>query len=219
MVSTHAGKVSKEIIILDAHFGQENTRKDNSMQTKRIFMVGSFLLLSITSKITAQESSLEGSTRNIKDIYEYVLEQIRQNRYYLNEFKINSGNRTWANQKRFYINQQYYYSFIGDDTPVLRMVRVDRKNGEDNYYQEYLYDNLGKLIFCYERQNDRGQYNYRELAAYYEQDLCINLYLDQELIEASQTEHAPKTTLIAELGKFYAYRFQEDMQRIGSERK
>ncbi|NJL13178.1 MAG: hypothetical protein HC913_09385, partial [Microscillaceae bacterium] len=124
------------------------------------------------------------STRYIRDIYEYVQEKIHKQQYYINEFKVNANNLPWANQETFHRSQQYHYSFVGDDTPILRMVTVITKMAEKNYYTEYLFDNDGQLIFCFDKQNDVGQYNFRELHAYFEQGLCVNLMIDRNIIDA-----------------------------------
>ncbi len=158
---------------------------------------------------TAQENS---STRSIKDIYRYVKGKVHKQQYYLNEFKINSGKLLWANEQVFNSTHQYYYSFLGEATPILRMVNVISKVADKNYYVEFLYDNRGELIYCYEKQNDAENVSFGELHAYFEAGLCVNLLIDQVIIDAQDTRYNQKLTELLRAGSFYAERFQEDMQ-------
>lgn len=160
---------------------------------------------------TAQESS---STRSIKDIYRYVKGKVHKQQYYLNEFKINSGKLLWANDQAFNSTHQYYYSFLGEATPILRMVNVISKVADKNYYAEFLYGNKGELIYCYEKQNDSDNLSYGELHAYFEGGLCVNLLIDQSIIDAEDTRYNQKLKDLLNAGAFYAERFKEDMKEF-----
>lgn len=153
-------------------------------------------------------------TRSIRDIYEYVSIKIQRNSYYLNEFIINSGTLSWINENNYKNVQRFYYSYIGDNTPVLRLVTVDLSQKEKKYYLEFLYNNRGELIFCREIQNDSQQYSYRQLEAFFDKGLCINLFLDKKLIDAEDAQYNTKLGLINEQGVFYANRFNEDMNSV-----
>lgn len=190
---------------------------------KKIFKIFiSLFILSIQiNELLAQDFVREPSTtRYIKDIYQYVQEKISRNQYYLNEFKMNTANLPWVNNKPFQSTQQYHYSFVGDNSAVLRLVIVITKVAEKNYYTEYLYENSGKLVFCFEKQNDTETHSYRELSAYFENNLCINLLIDKEIIDAKKGlgNHATKIKKLFESGKFYAERFQTDMQVMKDEK-
>jgi hypothetical protein len=158
------------------------------------------------------------TTRYIKDIYQYVQEKINRNQYYINEFKVNTNNLPWLELSKYQSTQQYYYSFVGDDTPVLRLVTLVSRVNDKNYYTEYLYDNDGRLIFCYEKQNDQATFPYREFRAYFENGLCINLILDKEIIEAKNT--SPYKTRLDSFqlsGKYFAQKFFADMKEVKNE--
>jgi hypothetical protein len=159
----------------------------------------------------AQESS---STRSTKDIYRYVKGKVYKQQYYLNEFKINSGNLLWANNQVFNSTHQYYYSFLGEATPILRMVTVISKVADKNYYAEFLYGNQGDLIYCYEKQNDRDSFDFEELHAYFEAGLCVNLLIDQAIIDVKNTSYNEKLKTLQSVGSFYSERFQEDMKEF-----
>ncbi|NJO01167.1 MAG: hypothetical protein HC880_05220 [Bacteroidia bacterium] len=173
------------------------------------------IALGLSSTLNAQET--RSTTKSIKDIYEYVKYKINRNSYYLNEFKINVGGLLWTNEKLYQNSQQYYYSFVGDDTPVLRMVIVNTKIAQVNYYEEYLYHNDGSLIFCYKKQKDSETENARELKAYYEDNLCINLILNDEIIDAKDATYNDELDEIKDFGVFFAQRFIKDMKEIRDE--
>lgn len=176
-----------------------------------LIIITVFLPLSIFGqKITPPEGS---STRNIKDIYKYVQSKINRNQYYLNEYKTNSKSLPWVKGAKYQSTQQYYYSFVGDNTPVLRLVVVMSKVDDKNYYTEFLFDLDGNVSFCHEKQNDEGRYKYRNFEAYYENNLCINLFLDDEIINPEDTSHTTKLNLLMAQANFYARRFKEDMKQ------
>ncbi len=174
-----------------------------------IFLLG---LIPISSK--AQDSSLAHSeTRNIRDLYDYVKYKIERNQYYLNEFKINSDDLLWSDGKPYQYILQYFYSFAGDNTPLLRLATVVKKDGPLNYYFEFLYNNKGELAYVFEKQNQAESFPYRELRAYFTDDLCINLYQGDELIDLEKTNF-PKIRELLEDGRYYARRFEKDMQEV-----
>lgn len=158
------------------------------------------------------------STRYIKDIYEYVHDKIESNQYYLNEFKINSNNLPWINSRSYQNTQQYYYSFVGDATPVLRFVSCLTKIAEKNYYTEFLYDIDGNLVFYYEKQNDRQKYSYEEFRAFFENKKCINIVLNSTLIDETEiSKHNTKLETILQAGMLYSARFLKDMNEVKDE--
>jgi hypothetical protein len=178
-------------------------------------------LLGLAPQLLAQERGFvrePSTTRYIKDIYQYVQEKINRNQYYINEFKVNTHNLPWLELNKFQSTQQYYYSFVGDDTPVLRLVTLISKVNDKNYYTEYLYDNDGKLIFCYEKQNDHAAFPYREFRAYFENGLCINLLLDKEIIEAKNTSpYKTRLDSFQSRGRYFAQKFFVDMKEVKNE--
>ena len=185
------------------------------MKTKFLILI-LFIFFGITMAYSQEFVREPSKTRYIKDIYQYVQEKISRNQYYVNEFRMNVGNLLWSNSKAFQSTQQYHYSFVGDDSPVLRLVIVVSKVAGKNYYSEYLYDNNTKLVYAFEKQNDSETYSYREIHAYFEEDLCINLLVDKEIIDAKKGlgQHTLKVNSFQEIGKFYSERFKEDMQEI-----
>ncbi|MCU0447194.1 MAG: hypothetical protein MUE85_20045 [Microscillaceae bacterium] len=179
-----------------------------------IFSLFPFVLLAQDSGFVREPST----TRYIKDIYQYVQDKINRNQYYINESRVNTTNLPWLELSKFQSTQQYFYSFVGDDTPVLRLVTIVAKVNDKNYYAEYLFDNDGKLIFCYEKQNDSATYPYREFRAYFENGLCINLLLDKEIIEAKNTSpYRTRLEVFQSTGKFYAQKFFADMKEVKNE--
>jgi hypothetical protein len=155
------------------------------------------------------------TTRYIKDIYQYVQEKIARNQYYINELKLNPSNLPWLASQNYQSTQQYFYSFVGDDSPSLRLVTIVSKINQINYYYEYLYDNDGKMVFCYEKQSDTKALPYRELKAYFHNNLCINLLLDQEIIEANKTApYKARLDAILNEGKLYFQKFLADMKEM-----
>lgn len=187
------------------------------MMIKRIFLFLFVLCLYFVANLQAQELELareNSATRSIKDIYRYVKGKVFKQQYYLNEFKINSGNLLWANQQVFNSTHQYYYSFLGEATPILRMVTTVSKVADKHYYAEFLYGNQGELIYCYEKQNDREQNAFEELHAYFENGLCINLMIDKTIVDYKDTGYNAKIEALQAAGKFYAQRFLEDMKEF-----
>lgn len=179
-----------------------------------------FLILFSETLLCAQDTTVveppvgRSITRSIRDIHEYVSTKIQRNSYYLNEFIINSGTLTWVNDKNYKNIQRFYYSYVANNDPVLRLVTVDLSQKEIKYYVEFLYNNRGDLIFCREFQNDRAKYPYRKLEAFFDKQICINLFLDEKLIDAEQVEYASKIKLIYKQGVFYGKRFLEDMNSV-----
>ncbi len=167
------------------------------------------------TNLQAQELAKEhNTTRSIKDIYRYVKGKVFKQQYYLNEFKINSGNLLWANQQVFNSTHQYYYSFLGEATPILRMVTTISKIADKHYYAEFLYGNEGELLYCYEKQNDKDSNGFEELHAYFENGLCINLMIDQTIVDYNDTRFNAKLDALQAAGKFYGQRFLEDMKEF-----
>lgn len=180
---------------------------------KLLFLTGITLHL-VCFSLQAQDSTLALSeTRNIRDLYDYVKYKIERNQYYLNEFKINSDDLLWSDGKPYQYLLQFFYSFAGDNSPLLRLATVVKKDGPINYYYEFLYDNKGELAYVFEKQNQADSFPYRELRAYYANAICINLYQGEEIIDLESTDF-PKIRELMEDGQYYARRFQKDMQEV-----
>jgi hypothetical protein len=185
--------------------------------TMKKLAVGLLLFFTLLNT-AAQETFVRepSATRYIKDLYQYVREKINRNQYYVNEFKINSSNLKWADEQHFQTFTRHFYSFVGDDSPVLRLVMLTTKVGDKHYYSEFAYDNDGSLVYAYEKQNDTLTYAYREIHVYLDRDLCLNLILDQEVIDVKNTApYTDKIKILTNSGKYHAQRFAKDMQGIG----
>ena len=162
----------------------------------------------------AQELVREpSSTRYIKDFYEYVSGNIKRNQYYVNEIRLNSNRLLWSDNKIFHIIEKFHYSYGGDHVPSLRMITLSETDNKINYYYEFLYDTDGKLIYCFEKQNDTNTFTYREFKVYYEKSLCINLVLDKEIIDSNDISHNDKINRIYEEGTIMSIKFKEVMEK------
>ena len=184
----------------------------------RILILIIAVLLGMPKYTIAQKAEFiweSSATRSTKDLYEYVQQKIKSNQYYLNEFKINPSNIPWMNTKSYQNTQQYYYSFVGDATPILRFVSSYTKIAGKNYYSEYLYDIDGNLAFYFEKQNDRQKYPYEEFGAFFDNNKCVNIIINQELIDETQIpNYTNKLENILGTASIHSSRFIKDMQEV-----
>jgi hypothetical protein len=127
---------------------------------------------------------------------------------------VNSAQIPWADAKPYHNVYRYYYSFVGDNSPSLRLITRLTKTAEINYYVEFLYDTDGKMIYFYEKQNDQSKFTYREFKAFFEKDLCVNIMVDKEVIDIKDQQYNPKVNGIKILGGQLVQRFMNDMQSI-----
>jgi|GEM_PF-2453580 len=160
-----------------------------------LFFSSSLLVLKGQAQITrpVREPS---TTRNLKDTYLYVKEKVRRNQFYMNEFIVNTHSLTWRDKLLIHSTYIFYYSFLGDDTPLLRFAVLIKKEGEIKTHTEFMYDQDGHLGYCIENQNDTAR-AYKELHVFYEKERCINVIANKEVIHVKDT--TPYQTHIARL--------------------
>lgn len=154
------------------------------------------------------------TTRYLKDLYQYVKDKARRNQYYMNEFSVNTHSLAWKDNKVKHKAYIFYYSFSGDNKPLLRLAVLVQKQDKTETRYEFMYDNEGNVAFCFEKQNDDA-FPYRECQVFYEKGLCINLILDKEVIDQKATEpYQDKINHFKTIGKEVYNKFFQDQDGI-----
>lgn len=162
--------------------------------------------LSEAQKIPREPST----TRHLKDSYLYIKDKAKKNQYYLNEFMVNSNALFWNDNVIRQKSYLYYYTFLGDNTPFLRLAVVIEKTNDTEIRTEFMYDQDGNLGYCIEKQNDKNL-AYREFHVFYEKELCINLMLDKDIIDPKDTPpHQSKIDNLKKVGKVVFKKFSQD---------
>lgn len=165
-------------------------------------------------------------TRNIEDFYRYVSEKIKHNQYYINEWTYNQFKQTWWDKTANYGSESYYYSFLGENEPVIRLASMqilkdtfantkeNNKNEKQPYYYEFLYNQEGHLSLVVERQKDEKNLPYREMKVFFDKRKCINIFLDKDIIPHNNTGYNEKIGVLQKLGEEYYQKFQTQVQEI-----
>ncbi len=154
------------------------------------------------------------TTRYLKDMYLYVKDKARKNQYYINEFSVNTHALLWKDNSTSQKSYIFYYSFLGDDTPLLRLAVLTEKQGDTEIRTEFLYDQDGNMGLCFEKQN-LEKLAYREMTVFYEKDLCINLILDKEVIDPRNSKpHQAKVEKFKKLAKEVYQKFTQDQANL-----
>jgi hypothetical protein len=154
------------------------------------------------------------TTRYLKDLYQYVKDKARRNQYYMNEFSVNTHSLAWKDNKVKHKAYIFYYSFSGDNKPLLRLAVFIHKQDKIDTRYEFMYDNDGNVAFCLEKQNNET-FPYRECQVFYEKGLCINLILDKEVIDQKATEpYQEKIDRFKSIGNSVYAQFFQDQESI-----
>lgn len=132
---------------------------------KRFF---SFLFLLICAlSIAAQKTqSVEKEIEKIQRFYTEISqkikvleedeEQARTGNLAVNELVINKANRSWAAVGNYRVTYRFFYQNRGEEPYPTGLVKVTRtaEIAARRYFEEYVYNGAGALMFYFERSED-----------------------------------------------------------------
>lgn len=143
----------------------------------------------------------QDKVRYISDLYDYVKYKIEDNAYQtlvMENTESTNGGR-----------EVFYYSFAGDDTPILRLIITKSTDGK--LYKEYLYDNDGNMIFYIEKG---GSTAYQQLKVYFEKgNKLIEIWQDNKSFHSIIIEESKHIKAVLSEAESYAVIFAEKMKK------
>lgn len=175
------------------------------------------IFFSLHISVLAQErpKRFPSITRNIEDMYRYVSEKVKQNQYYVNEWSYNHFRQPNSDKTIKYGTECYYYSFLGENEPILRLITVQILREQVLYYYEFLFTQEGHLCLVLERQKDEKNISYRNMKIFFDKRKCINLFLDKDIIPHTNTGYNEKVGILQKLGEEYYQKFLLQLPDIG----
>ncbi len=126
----------------------------------------SLLVLLIFSFSVFAQKSIDKQIENIRKTYTEVSQKIestekdeesgRTSELAVNELVINKLNKSWSAVGNYRVVFKFYYQNKDEEPYPTQLLKVTKKSeiSARNYYEEYLYDKEGNLIFYFEKSED-----------------------------------------------------------------
>lgn len=172
------------------------------------------LFFSIFFSLAAYHASFaqKDKVHYINDMVEYVKENIKGNEYDLFTGE-GSGKLSIPALNTLKGNETFYYSYVGLEEPVLRMVVVKGENEKQKYYAEYLYDNERNLIYFFEENKTDKASAFTKMKTYFEkEDQLIEMWQDDKVYNSIMIQESKKIKSILQDSKTYLELFDKHFE-------
>jgi outer membrane protein assembly factor BamE (lipoprotein component of BamABCDE complex) len=185
-----------------------------NIMKKIIFIILIFILVSKAFSQNIDFYEIEKECR-------YILNKIEKKEFLLNEYRVNANRFALDEPNYFQVFEKFYYIFDKrerkNNNIVLKAIIIRKEKDRVNYYQEYLFDNQGDLIYYLEqKQAETSLVPQDKLKIYFHKEETLKWFKNENELKDKTEQLEGKTKKIWLDVKKLKQKFKNDIEKMNN---